>query len=45
MKAWNARTEKLAVAASSLANTIRDIGINMWSGLALSGKTLNLFSR
>lgn len=37
MKIEKAKTEKPAVAASSLANTIWAIGTSTWSGLALSG--------
>lgn len=40
MKTEQARTDKLTVAASSLANTIWSIGTSTWSGLALSGKVL-----
>jgi len=37
MKIEKAKTEKTAVAASSLAKTIGAIGTSTWSGLALSG--------
>ena len=40
MKTERASTEKPAVVASSLANTIWAIGTSTWSGLALSGKAL-----